>query len=302
MGFRDWISKTRSDIADEGIRRGTRYSLHQLWWGVLRQTSPLFSDGVNIFEKEWDVLILLDGCRTDALREVSGDYRFLSNSGVHRSTGSSSSEWINTSFISEYEDELEKTIYVTANQHANALDEEQFLNFDPVYRYGWDPELGTTPPDIVTNRSIELARKYSGEYQRMILHYMQPHFPSIPDPINHGTKTSKAWDQLWSTNIGKERLWMSYIANLKYVLNSVEILLENLDAELVVISSDHGNAMGEWLVYDHPQGLPISCLRDVPWYKTTANDLKKLEPDVQVPDRITDTGDLEKQLEALGYK
>ena len=59
--------------------------------------------------------------------------------------------------------------------------------------------------------------------------------------------------------------------------------------------------MGEWLVYDHPQGLPISCLRDVPWYKTTANDLKKPEPDFQVPDRITDTGDFEKQLEALGY-
>lgn len=33
--------------------------------------------------------------------------------------------------------------------------------------------------------------------------------------------------------------------NVRYVLNDVKLLLNNFDAETVVISSDHGDAFGE---------------------------------------------------------
>jgi hypothetical protein len=52
----------------------------------------------------------------------------------------------------------------------------------------------------------------------------------------------------------EEEIWESYIENLRYVLDHVEVLLENVDAEEVAISADHGNAKGEW-----------GCLRTPGW-------------------------------------
>lgn len=36
--------------------------------------SSRFPFGTNVYEKDWDVLVLLDTCRVDALAEVSGEY------------------------------------------------------------------------------------------------------------------------------------------------------------------------------------------------------------------------------------
>jgi hypothetical protein len=31
----------------------------------------------NVFEKDWDVLVVLDACRVDALRAVQDEYDFI---------------------------------------------------------------------------------------------------------------------------------------------------------------------------------------------------------------------------------
>jgi hypothetical protein len=94
-------------------------------------------------------------------------------------------------------------------------------------------------------------------------------------------------------------VWGAYIDNLEYVLEDVDMLLENIDAENVAISSDHGNSKGEWWIYEHPPGIAIDSLRRVPWYTTTAEDnqthtpsINKDHSNIQIDDR----------LEALGYK
>ena len=46
--------------------------------------------------------------------------------------------------------------------------------------------------------------------------------------------------------IPRERAWQAYCDDLQYVLNDVSLLLSNLDAERVVISTDHGHATGEF--------------------------------------------------------
>ena len=35
--------------------------------------------GTHVFELEWDILVILDTCRVDAMRAVSQDYDFISN-------------------------------------------------------------------------------------------------------------------------------------------------------------------------------------------------------------------------------
>ncbi|WP_053772543.1 hypothetical protein [Halorubrum tropicale] len=91
--------------------------------------------------------------------------------------------------------------------------------------------------------------------------------------------------------------WLS--GNLRLALDEIELLLENVEAETVVITSDHGNALGEWLVYGHPPTMPMDCLRVVPWIETTAADRGEYEPEIEPG--VDHETDREEQLAALGY-
>jgi hypothetical protein len=133
----------------------------------------------------------------------------------------------------------------------------------------------------------------------MIVHYMQPHFPSIPRPLAHGNKYDNVWKGLMIGRGNKEELQESYIANLRYVLNEVADLLENVDADRVAITADHGNGIGEWGVYEHPVGIPLDCVKTVPWYVTDAADERTRRPSV---DRNVEAGDsVDDRLRSLGY-
>jgi hypothetical protein len=232
--------------------------------GILRRTAPLFEEGTNVYEKDWDLLIILDACRVDAMEEVVDEYLFLNEPDTHRSTASTSGEWMRTTFTQELYDEIQNTVYVTANQHSMEIKDEPFLGFEDVYEYGWDAEHGTVLAETVTNIAIDAGREYADSRDRMIVHYMQPHFPSIPKPIGHGNKFDNVWKGLMIGQGDEDEIWESYVQNLRYVLNHVEVLLENIDAEDVVLTADHGNAKGEWGVYDHPLGVPIDCVKTVP--------------------------------------
>jgi len=74
-----------------------------------------------------------------------------------------------------------------------------------------------------------------------------------------------------------------------------------VDAETVVISSDHGNAIGEWGCYGHRPYVPLPAVKRVPWVETSAVDESTHEPDVEDLGDI-DAETVDKRLEALGYK
>lgn len=299
MSFRDFLRTTQEWVDEEGVL-GVKYAINQAWMGLLRRTSPLFEQGTNVYEKEWDVLLILDACRVDAMEEVADEYSFLDTPDTMRSAASTSIEWMEKTFTDEYRDKIENTIYVTANQHSDSVSELPFLDFENVYDYGWDDEVGTVPADVVTDVSIEAGREYRGEYDRMIVHYMQPHFPSIPKPIGHGNKFDNVWKGLMIGHGDEDEVWESYIANLRYVLDHVDVLLENIDAETVAISADHGNGIGEWGVYEHPVGVPTASVKTVPWYVTTAVDERSREPE-GMSSMDVDNVNPEQRLKSLGY-
>lgn len=300
MSFSDFVDTSKEWIDEEGLY-GTRYILDQLWMGILRRSSPLFEPGQNIYEKEWDLLVVLDACRVDAMAEVIDEYSFLTELHTHRSTASTSGEWMRTSFTEEYEQELQNTVYVSANQHSSEVEDRQFLAFEGVYDYGWDSNHGTVLADTVTDVAIQVGREYVGSRDRMIVHYMQPHFPSIPKPLGHGSKFDNVWKGLMVGRGNKGEIWESYIENLRYVLEHVELLLENVDADTVAITADHGNAMGEWGVYDHPLGVPIDCVKTVPWCTTSAIDKQTRTPSVTKAESGVDTT-VNDRLKSLGYR
>lgn len=85
----------------------------------------------------------------------------------------------------------------------------------------------------------------------------------------------------------------------------MELLLENVDAETVAITADHGNAMGEWGLYGHPKWTYIDSLVRVPWYVTTATDERTYEPAEEDPESINrdvTADEVEDRLRDLGYR
>jgi hypothetical protein len=267
--------------------------------------------GTNVYERPWDVLIVLDACRVDLLRSVAPDFEFVDTVESVRSVGSSSSEWLENTF--EGEPECDQTVMVTGNTWTDRyLGADSFAALDEVWKYAWDEELGTVPADAVTNRAISMARSH--DPKRLIVHYMQPHHPFVPDPIagddgmvRSGTHSSSSnpWIALRRGDMSREQVWRAYEANLRYALDSVARLIENVDGR-AVLTADHGNLFGEWGLYGHPMHTPVPTLLEVPWAETTAVDQHTLQPTLDPPEdlpisRVYGADTDRDRLDALGY-
>lgn len=174
---------------------------------------------------------------------------------------------------------------------------------EEVWRDSWKDELGTTPPRPVTNRAISTARE--ADFDRFIVHYMQPHQPFIGERARadgDAWVADNCWTALRQGEVSEDRVRTAYRENLSVVLDDVDLLLENVDADTAVISADHGNAFGEWGIYGHPNGFLHPCVKDVPWVETTATDERTHEPADTSEDRerVTDAN-TEERLRSLGY-
>lgn len=289
-----------------------------------------FSVGTNVFDEGWDLLIILDTCRVDALREVADEYDFLTDIGELISVGASSPEWIARTFTEEYADQIAETAYLSCNGNAETVLEKDAPANDPGYlthgllkrfdyvdadRLGrleklWSYEPtgeegpyghvdGATPPRYLTERAIDVGRNHS--YDRMILHYHQPHNPYTAKAMEEGRDL---FEYETHFRLDPEKAWESYLADLRYVLDDVELLLDNIDAERVVITSDHGEAFGEYGIYGHPIGSLHPHVRTVPWAVTTASDEGTHTPETPRPSKSKEASgqDVDETLEALGYK
>jgi len=312
------------------LKRNTR-PIHLLENPYLFITSR-YPIGNHVLERDWDVLIILDTCRVDALRQVSDEYEFIDDVDRIWSLGGTSPEWIAHTFDRKHREELSKTAYITSNPHAKTVLEdrkplkehpsaarrfyrygrwdpvkvEELALYDPVFSYQSDVEIegidhvgDVTPPRYITDRAISVDREESPE--RMIIHYMQPHYPWVSRAIRENREL-KEWEKNpnRTKTAGWERVFGAYLDDLRYVLDDVRILLNNIEADKVAISADHGDAFGEWRVFGHGPGRFHPQVRYVPWAVTTASDSGEYEPQIKPPKK-TDSPTMD-QLEALGYR
>lgn len=241
-------------------------------------------------EKEWSALVVLDACRLDAMQEVKDEYDFLPEEipSVY-SRGTYSKEWLQENFEGKFTTEKAETLHITGNPFTEyVLDEEEWYYLDEVWRTAWDEKTGTILPRSMTDRAIHAGRSESPG--RMLVHYMQPHTPyqsleaegerdiSKYDEFDYNrlkaldSERETVWDLLSSSEISRQEAWEAYVDNLRWVLDDVEILLNNLDAERVVLTADHGDLFGEWSLYGHPHYIRVPELVKVPWVEVTADD------------------------------
>jgi hypothetical protein len=272
----------------------------------LHQVFRFSPSGVPIYEKEWDLLIVLDACRVDLMEEVSPDFEYINEVGSIRSVDTMTREWMIKNFSSDYKDDMGETVYVCGNPMSGSmLDSSDFLQLDEVWTYSWDDDIGTVPPRPITNSAISTIRDNSPN--KMIVHYIQPHYPFIPmrdlgsriKLDEFGGEHQNVWARLRTGELKKSVVWDGYRENLKLVLEDVKILLNNVDADTAIITSDHGNALGEWGIYGHPIHMPINVIRMVPWVETTAENQGTHDP--PNIDRSALNKSAKERLQQLGY-
>jgi len=245
--------------------------------------------GTNVYETDWELLVVLDACRYDALLKVKDEYEFLKSIEPTISVGPGTPAWMSNTFIKPYFDEMNKTAYISGSPYTrsvlgppeagsgpghNVLDEFEALI--PVWESGWSRGVGTVPAREVTDHVIEYLR--NNETSRTIAHYMQPHFPSVPDSLGseldideEASWVNSVWERLERNELCQNQVWTAYIENLRYVLDDVALLLENAPVEDIVITADHGNAFGERGEYGHGYDR-LRVVREVPFARVSATD------------------------------
>jgi len=262
------VRKARRDGVGSLVRRIPSYLLRDVVLkraGVYLYRAPTLlanatvNLGTNVYECEWDVLIVLDTCRVDALQAVANEYEFLTDVGSIWSVGSASAEWTSATFVEEYADEIAQTAYLTANGYAKTILEDRshedadnltftlldrfetlsVTDFGRVeYLFTFEQrgesgplghEAGVTPPRYVTERAITVGRE--ANYDRTILHYMQPHYPYVSRAMDaqrdlkrheRGGRSGGWIGHVRDTGDTK-KVWEAYLADLRYVLDDISI-------------------------------------------------------------------------------
>lgn len=304
------------------------YACYFVPWMALTAHRPI---GENIFDTDWDLCIVLDACRVDALRKVSVEYEFIDTVDKRISLGSSSKEWMVNTFRSDRQDDVSETVYLTGNGWA-----QQILSCDPQFAtwtitrdtFAHDNSLvekllyrpTVTADDFhdvvyqplsnmngiegfdaeqLTDLAIQSGREDDAE--RVLVHYMQPHAPFLHRVGSDEPPSDIDQEPITLLQNGYDRgpIWEGYLDNLRYVLDYVEILLENFDGD-VLITADHGEMMYGGLLSGHGEGILHPALRFVPWVELTATDKMTRDVDVTLNENVPD--DVDDRLSALGYK
>jgi hypothetical protein len=277
------------------------------------------SEGTDVFAEDWDNLLILDACRYDMFER----YSELPGRLEHRHTrGTDTTEFLTANFGGR---DLRDTVYVTANpqlhHNRDEIDAKLYRVIDIWRKEGWNEEHGTVLPETVTEHARRAAREHPNK--RLVVHYIQPHYPFIEsetefdkrhlaaqdaDGQAEGTEEN-VWGQLMTgaLDTSPADIWRPYVANLKRALPHVEELLGELGGRTVV-TADHGNMSGERSFpipireWGHPRGIYTEQLARVPWLvhdNGPRRDIVAEQPESRTEDIEEET--VADRLKHLGY-
>jgi hypothetical protein len=307
-------------LRDEGVVPLLSHSaiyLNQYPWNTATSRHPI---GTNVFDMDWDLLIVLDACRADALRALAAEVPFIDDVGQRWSLGSMSAEWMLNTFHRRRASAIEKTGYISCNSWSDRIFVDR-VHENPTHEYrsirrgwpAWNPvsaesfghyELvkeianhagmalhsdSNVVHHIATDRAIAMGRE--SNLDRMIVHYLSPHLKYIAGALDWSpgicsigelmrgprqTRPLKPEERSFRPakvgEVTRGEVFEMYQRELRFVLDYVGILLQNYEAETVLITADHGEALGELGVWGHPFGWPHPAIRTVPVVATTAAD------------------------------
>lgn len=260
----------------------------------VRASSDLFN---RIEQTPWDLLIILDACRYDILSEIA-DCAVIDRavSPVSATPGF---------LTASAEDNLfDDAVYVSANPQTTKHNPVPHGTLIDVSESGWRDNIATVPPAAVYDAAFD----YLEHNQRAVAHTLQPHFPHVceigseviavpggfhPNEMDVGIAGDLKMQQaLASGKTSIETAARSYTIATKFAWdNAVAAAIKATGMDLtVVITADHGELFGEWGLVEHPVGVDVKRLTEVPWVvlRPTNNDSGQEKP--AVADRLAALG------------
>jgi len=278
------------------------------WWrNFLVQSilSPILfrNDGTYILEEEWDNLIILDACRYDVFEEIYKKRKLRGRLEYRISRGTDTLSFLLENF--SLKDYYEDIVYVTANPFVDKVLRGRFFRIVSVWKTGWDERYRTVLPSTMYKYALKALKKYPDK--RLIIHFIQPHYPYLVAPNIDDDSLNKLRKDILEGKIPRVKNrrekrvsflkiaqrdfylyidrklhWLIYKKNLEIVMDYVERLINVLPGRTVV-TSDHGEAFGEKLhpllpfrVYGHVYKLRIPAIVKVPWLIIEPEDKEPL--------------------------
>lgn len=287
---------------DAGARRRLVRTVNARYY-ALRNPVGYNAGGVDVFDADWDTLVVLDACRLDAFRARA---TLPGETERRRSRASMTREWVRANFTGR---RLHDTVYVTANGNYAAVAEEIGAELHAVvglwedeYRVGPGDEV--VPPERVTAAALDAVERFPAK--RLLVHYVQPHYPYIgPTGRDRFDPTSTLTD-LADAGVSRSVVRRAYAETLDVVLAETRRLLDAVDGRTVV-TADHGELLGDRLFpvpmrdYGHPPGIYVDPLVEVPWHVHERGDRRRVVSDPPTDrDRFDDEA-VRRNLRGLGY-
>lgn len=298
---------------------GKLYENPYLLLGEFRQAARKFNSicqrlyadkGELAIEKDWDNLIILDACRYDYFSEqnhLEGELTKFS------SAASQSWEFMEKNFQGR---RLHDTVYVTANPFAPRLDESIFHSLVNLLTE-WDENKQTVLPDTVIENALEADQEYP--QKRLIIHFMQPHYPFLGptgESINHrGYDTDNTEPNIWEIlqwrhkgygEFDEKTVRKAYQENVDIAIDAASELLNEFTGK-TVITADHGALIGDRMRpipvkgYGHSAGFRVPQITEVPWFVPEYSERKTVTAEETDVYNDFDQSIVEERLESFGY-
>lgn len=295
----------------------------ELWWrnrltdriiGPAHKRFASSDDAVQIMEEDWDNLFVLDACRADLFEAVVDQEQFDDYQRV-TSLGSMTEEWTEKNFQSR---EFGDTVYIACNPITSQTAPDSFHELIEVWRNAFDEERKTIMPEAIAAAARDAHEKYPNK--RLIVHFLQPHIPFVESPElvfrdwwspdgsfdeADAEPPRNVWGSLSMGLVDYDEVWDAYKQNLRLGFDEAMDLADDLPGK-TVITSDHGNMMGErtWPIpirlYGHPRDLRANPLVTVPW-AVLNGERRKIVDDGVRSSTEAENDEITNRLQALGY-
>lgn len=268
----------------------------------------------NVFDEEWDNLIILDACRFDYYEEETSISEGLEKI---RSVAPNTPLFLDNSLNDDHHHD---TVYVTANPRVEERERGTFHNIINVWKEEWDEEIQSVRPENMTDCVLKAHADFPDK--RLVAHYIQPHTPYIGERgkvfLNENMLSGRRKEGINEESIrimnairyglidiSDAYLHKLYRENLQVCLEGVEALVEQLPGK-TIITADHGEHLGEtvgpipYKVYGHPP-LYTKELLEVPLH-VIDGERRETTPEPPIDAETVDEQEIEDRLQYLGYK
>jgi len=255
----------------------------------------------NWLQEDWDILIFLDGCRYDTFKEEYQKYLNCDGSlKMAKTFCSGTTKWMKDAFVGR---DCSGIVYINPMYAFNKfVPGHNFFKVVDVWETDWNKEFDTVMPDAITEKALQWIKKHPNK--RYIVQYVQPCRPYIHPLFKKVDQILKPGDRksniarvvrtiLENTGLakvipnvlfwkvgnffrfpiakgevyikhGKAGIIEAYTYSLREVLKEVNKLIKNQMEKKIIITSDHGELLGEGGKYGHG-GLINDLIMQVPW-------------------------------------